>query len=749
VVVLTLRADFYDRPMRYPDLHRLMQRHLVQVLPMELEELRATIEYPASLPDVQLTFEGTLVGDLLYEMQGQHAALPLLQFTLEQLVERRVGHRVTLEAYRAIGGVKGALAQHAERTYAALPSEEHRRFARVLFLRLIDPGATEQDTTRRRAALSEFTTTDPFQTRLLRETIDAFVAARLLTSNKIAGTTTLEVSHEALIREWKRLSEWVHEAHEDIRIQLKLSEDVAEWERRHHSKDQLYRGSELQRIRAWARRNTPSEQEMSFVQASMARRLQAIVSLVILFFLFISLAGTAGWFILTRPPDPTLVTNLKDDGVGSLRWSINNAPSGSTITFAQGLKGTINLTSADLTFNKKLNISGPGKSAIALSSKGGTGFGIHVFSGASVTIANLSMNNSQPRTQGGLPLITNEGVLTMVNSDFSDNVVSSGSGRIISNTGKLTFDNSTLSNNSIPGGGILISNDFGALTIRNSIVSGSSKFSITGINNLAALIVTGSTFSGFTAGAIYSEYGGVVAISNSTFFDNAAEGEGGELDGGAISFYDPNAGSGDLPLVSDASFITFCTIYSNTASLAGGGIFVPPGYRGQVIISNDIITANQTRTPAGTVITDSGGQPTGEPVGGSDIFGKVISGGYNFIGDFSGATFLDPEARNLHATDKDQKQFGDLKIASPPGNHGGPTPTLALLPDSSAIDTIPRDVCLASIHLSWDLWANNDVKVGYDHLGTLKFTLSNTADQRGVKRPQGAQCDIGAYEYQR
>ncbi len=99
------------------------------------------IEQPARLADVQLTFEGDLVGDLLFEMQGQTEALPLLEFTLDQLFQRRCGHQLTLEAYHEIGGVKGALVRQAESTYAALPSEEHRRLARTLFLRLIEPGA--------------------------------------------------------------------------------------------------------------------------------------------------------------------------------------------------------------------------------------------------------------------------------------------------------------------------------------------------------------------------------------------------------------------------------------------------------------------------------------------------------------------------------------------------------------------------------------------------------------------------------
>src|SRR6266487_3996226 len=146
-VILTLRADFYDRPMHYPKLYRLIDDHKVSVLPMERDDLRKVIEGPANLSDVKLTFERGLVDELLLEMQGQSGALPLLEFTLDQLVQRRNGRQLTLQAYREMGGVKEALSQHAEETFKALPSDEHRQMAQDIFLRLIEPGGTEQDTT--------------------------------------------------------------------------------------------------------------------------------------------------------------------------------------------------------------------------------------------------------------------------------------------------------------------------------------------------------------------------------------------------------------------------------------------------------------------------------------------------------------------------------------------------------------------------------------------------------------------------
>ena len=88
-----------------------------------------------------------LVGDLLFDVHGQVGALPLLQFTLDQLFQHREGHLLTLHAYQQIGGVKGALAKHAEATYQSLPTEQHQRLARALFLRLINPGTIEGDAT--------------------------------------------------------------------------------------------------------------------------------------------------------------------------------------------------------------------------------------------------------------------------------------------------------------------------------------------------------------------------------------------------------------------------------------------------------------------------------------------------------------------------------------------------------------------------------------------------------------------------
>lgn len=288
LVLLTLRADFYDRPMQYRELYDLLEAHRVTVLPMGLEDLRQVIEGPAQLPDVQLTFDENLVGDLLFEVRDQGASLPLLQFTLDQLFERRDGHRLTRKAYEKIGGVKGALVKHAEETYANLPSKEHQKLAQSLFVRLIEPGETLQEMTRRREPLSAFSLPDPKLTPLLEETMEIFIAARLLTTNEAAGVKTIEISHEALIREWPRCVQWVQDHHKNLQT---LSKDVKQWEQEGKPKERLYYGSQLKKMKKGVEQSNLYQQEIDFLRASTAYQRQRWMRMVALLLIPVLIIG--------------------------------------------------------------------------------------------------------------------------------------------------------------------------------------------------------------------------------------------------------------------------------------------------------------------------------------------------------------------------------------------------------------------------------------------------------------------------
>lgn len=274
IVMLSMRADFYDRPLQHREFGAILSARQVPIEPMSLADFYEAVQGPAALDDVQLEFEDSLITEMVFSVRDEAAALPLLQFTLDKLFAQRAGRKLTVAAYEAIGGVQGALAQHAEEAYAALPDDTHRELARALFLRLIEAGASEQDTTRRRVEASELILPDAQRTRLLAEVVSRFIAARLVVSDTKQHSEQetpgvyYEVSHEALIREWDRLTEWLANARDDLRFQKKLAADVADWQRRDRPPSLLYRELLLAEAVAWSRRAEPTRDEMAFIGAS-------------------------------------------------------------------------------------------------------------------------------------------------------------------------------------------------------------------------------------------------------------------------------------------------------------------------------------------------------------------------------------------------------------------------------------------------------------------------------------------------
>ncbi len=240
-VLLTLRADFYDRPTNYRELGALITRNSYTLLPMSLAELREAVENPTRQADVGLQFEPGLVGEIVFDLRASKermalaGALPLLQFTLEQLYERRdtsgAVHTLTYAAYEAIGGVSGAISQHAEAAFTVLDEAAQGRLGRV-FAHLIHVDERGEPT-RARVSLENFTG-DGDAMRL----IDALTDARLLVTDRTGDVATLEVAHEALLRNWERLIRWIEGVVEKKRLLQKLETDAEFWAKRGKLRDQ-------------------------------------------------------------------------------------------------------------------------------------------------------------------------------------------------------------------------------------------------------------------------------------------------------------------------------------------------------------------------------------------------------------------------------------------------------------------------------------------------------------------------------
>ncbi|HMQ33391.1 MAG TPA: hypothetical protein PKD53_21850, partial [Chloroflexaceae bacterium] len=218
-VVITLRADMLDRPLRSVDFGELIRQRGELVLPLTPDELEAAILGPARWAGLRL--EDGLVASLVADVGDQPGGLPLLQHALGELYERREGRLLTRAAYAALGGVGGGLARSAEAAYAALTPEEQAA-ARLLSLRLVAPGEGADDA-RRRAPLAELS--PPAAEVTMR-----FAAARLLTLDREPASRkpTVEVAHEALLREWPRLRGWLDAARDDLRAQTIFTLDLEE-----------------------------------------------------------------------------------------------------------------------------------------------------------------------------------------------------------------------------------------------------------------------------------------------------------------------------------------------------------------------------------------------------------------------------------------------------------------------------------------------------------------------------------------
>jgi len=276
LAVLTLRSDFYHYTMAYPDLWPAVQANTVFVTPMGVEDLRNAIVGPALQADTKLAFEKDLVGDLLFEIRDQEGALPLLQFTLDKLFERRVGHRLTQAAYDEIGRVHGALARHADSVFETVLTNEQQGVAASLFMRLVDLDSAGQDVSRRRMPFDELEQADPARSRLLLETADAYVRARLLVVDVVRGVRSLDLAHEALISAWPRLRQWIQDNRAGLVQHRQIIDDAARWERGDRDESLLYRGSRLAAALAWRDEDdhaaTLSRTEATFLVAGGALR---------------------------------------------------------------------------------------------------------------------------------------------------------------------------------------------------------------------------------------------------------------------------------------------------------------------------------------------------------------------------------------------------------------------------------------------------------------------------------------------
>jgi formylglycine-generating enzyme required for sulfatase activity len=257
-VVATLRGDFVGRALEYRPLADRLAPGLVTLGPMTRAELSTASEAPAT--KVGLAFDTGLVKEILDDVEAAPGQLPLLEFVLTGLWEQRRGGALTRDAYQAMGGVKGSIAHRADAVLRDLDPEVARR----VFLALVQIGHATEDT-RRRARLAELGDA-------ARPLVQRLADARLVTTGRdeATGAETVEVAHEALVRNWGQLRAWLDRDREFLLWRERLRDAIAEWERNGKSPEFLSRGVLLGESERWRseRGADLTEQERGFIDDS-------------------------------------------------------------------------------------------------------------------------------------------------------------------------------------------------------------------------------------------------------------------------------------------------------------------------------------------------------------------------------------------------------------------------------------------------------------------------------------------------
>jgi WD40 repeat protein len=263
VVVLSVRADFYEQCARIARLVPHLEHSQMLIGPMTCAEVREAITAPAQ--SVGLELDDGLIEILLQEAAAGES-LPLLAYVLRRTFEEREGRRLTVAGYRKTGGIAQAVATTADAVHDAL-DEAHRRLLRRLLVAMVSLGEGDKDT-RRPVAREELLGSTDEQTTAAERVLAPLVHQRLVTAER----DTYMLSHEALIVAWPRLSGWLNEDRDGLRLHRRLSDRAHSWNRFKRDPKSLFGGLELEQTRHWVedQRDLLNGVEQEFYHASLA-----------------------------------------------------------------------------------------------------------------------------------------------------------------------------------------------------------------------------------------------------------------------------------------------------------------------------------------------------------------------------------------------------------------------------------------------------------------------------------------------
>lgn len=268
-VLVSMRSDFYPSL----DLHRrtadAIAAHQHRLLPLDADALRDVVVLPAER--VGLRVEPALIGHVLDDVEPGAIQLPLLAYAMRETWRRRRNGWLTLAGYVEAGGVNEALENGARAVWQGL-SPPQRATTQRIFLRLTATGEGRAATKRRAAVESLVTDIDELDAVV--DVLERFTRQRLVVPDQDdAGRPTVDIAHEALLREWSVLRGWLEDDDEARRLQRELADAAQVWHRDGREATGLLGGRRLQAVLEAhrARQLTVNETEQAFLDASSGR----------------------------------------------------------------------------------------------------------------------------------------------------------------------------------------------------------------------------------------------------------------------------------------------------------------------------------------------------------------------------------------------------------------------------------------------------------------------------------------------
>jgi uncharacterized protein YjbI with pentapeptide repeats len=259
-LIINLRADFFSKCLEqdYSGLAKRIEQHLVTVTPMTYEELREAISQPAKRTN--LSIEPELINQMIEEVDGSPGSLPLLQYTLTELWKQQTDGWLRLNRYIQLGGIAGTLQKRATAVYESLPKDQQFT-AQHIFLSLTQLGDGTEDT-RRRVLLFDLVNSKHPEA-IVNAVVQRLADEKLIvTSDVTVGgsksqrVAVVDVAHEALIRHWQLLRQWLDERRDVLRQQRKIETAAEEWRDRQKASGYLLQGRQLTEARRFLKQQT-------------------------------------------------------------------------------------------------------------------------------------------------------------------------------------------------------------------------------------------------------------------------------------------------------------------------------------------------------------------------------------------------------------------------------------------------------------------------------------------------------------